>query len=363
MKRFELTRPGEGGTTHLSVGPGSLEEAGRAAAAFAAVLLVTDENVAATAWPERVEEACLSAGGPEPSRFMMPAGEDAKSLELAESLCHELVDAGAGRDAVVLAVGGGVLTDLAGFTASVFLRGIPWIAVPTTVLGMADASVGGKTGVNLAEGKNLVGSFWHPVSVHADPVALTTLDDRVYREGWAEVVKAGAIADLALFERLESESEAIAARGIGVVEETISASIAVKVAVVETDAREAGPREILNFGHTLGHAIESATGYETMHGEAVAIGMVAEARHGAALGRFDASLTDRLAACLEGLGLPATPPEGLDEADLLEALAADKKRRAGRVRIALPTGLGSHEAEAPCVEVEPEALVGALFGR
>ena len=362
MQRMQLQHGGPGSPTSVGVGPGALEEAGRAAAAAPAVLLVTDENVAATEWPARVEEACLAAGGPEPLRFLVPAGEDTKCLEMAESLCREWVEAGAGRDALVLAIGGGVLTDLAGFAASVYLRGVDWVAVPTTVLGMADASVGGKTGVNLAEGKNLVGSFWHPRSVHADPVALTTLDERVYREGWAEVVKAGAIADRALFERLESEREAIAARRVGTVDEAIAASIAVKVSVVEADAREAGPREILNFGHTLGHAIESASGYELLHGEAVAIGMVAEARLGVKLGRFDSELAERLAACCEGLGLPTAMPEGLDEADLLEALGTDKKRRGGRLRVALPTALGEHDPEAPCVEVPASVLLEAAAG-
>ena len=362
MKRMELQAPREAGATALSIGVGALEEAGRAAAAFPTVLLVADENVGVTPWFARIEAACLEAGGPEPLRFMLPVGEETKSLEFAEGLCRQWLQVGAGRDAVVLAVGGGVLTDLAGFSASIFLRGVPWIAVPTTVLGMADASIGGKTGVNLDEGKNLVGSFWHPVSIHADPETVTTLGDDVYCEGWAEVIKAGVIADLALFERLEAEAEAVRARDAVVLAALLAASIEVKASIVSADTREAGPREILNFGHTLAHALETASAHELSHGEAVAIGMVAEAKLGAQLGRFGEELPQRIAACCAGLNLSTALPEGLEDETLAAALSLDKKRRSGRLRIALPTALGAYDPTEPCVEFEASFLLAAARG-
>lgn len=359
MKRMKLATSGDARTTALSVGLGALEEAGRAAADSPTVLLVTDENVADTPWPARVEAACLAGGGPEPLRFLLPAGEQYKGLEVAAALSQQWLEAGAGRDAVVLALGGGVVTDLAGFAASIFLRGLPWIAVPTTVLGMADASVGGKTGVNLAAAKNILGSFWHPISVHSDPDTLKTLDDSVYREGWAEVIKAAAIADRELFERLESKPEAIGERDASLLSELLAASIAVKAAVVEADAREAGPREILNFGHTLAHAIETASDHEISHGEAVAIGMVAEARLGVTLGRVPDKLSARIASCCSALGLPDAMPASVDDRAMAAALGHDKKRREGKLRVALPTALGAHDPQAPCVETDAAALLAA----
>jgi len=362
MKTLELETRGDVAATAFSIGAGALEEAGRAVARSPTVLLVTDESLAETPWPLRVEAACEAAGGPEPIRFLLPTGEDSKSPEVAVALCQQWLAVGAGRDAMVVALGGGVVTDLTGFAASIFLRGIRWIAVPTTVLGMADASIGGKTGVNLAEGKNMLGSFWHPTSVHADPETLTTLEDRVFREGWAEVVKAGAIADLALFERLESEAGAVCGRESALLSELLAASIAVKAAIVEADAREAGPREILNFGHTLAHAIETASDHAVSHGEAVAIGMVAEARLGVTVGRLSAESPSRIESCCAAFGLRTSLPEGLDDEALSAALGIDKKRRDGRLRVALPTALGAFDSAAPCIDTDAGALLGAARG-
>jgi 3-dehydroquinate synthase len=359
MKRTELKVAGLSGATQLSIGGGALEEAGRAAARYPTVLLVTDESLAETPWPVQVESACEDAGGPEPIRLLLPAGEDYKSLEVAAALCNQWLEVGAGRDAIVVGVGGGVVTDLAGFSASIYLRGIPWLAVPTTVLAMADASIGGKTGVNLGEGKNMLGSFWHPLSVHADPVTLTTLEDGDYRDGWAEVVKAGAIADRALFERLEFESDAIHSRDLALAADLLAASIAVKTSVVAADAREAGPREILNFGHTVGHAIEMASDHEVSHGEAVAMGMVAEARVGAELGHCGEDLSESITSCCKALGLSTTLPDGIRDEILMAAMILDKKRRDGLQRIALPTELGAHDPASPCVEVDADALIAA----
>jgi 3-dehydroquinate synthase len=348
--------------TRLVLGAGAIDEVGDVAAPFASVLLVSDSNVAATPWPDRVADAIVQAGGSEPVRTILPPGDARKTVRAAEQAWREWLAAGAGRDAVVVGVGGGVVTDLAGFAASVYLRGVPWIAVPTTVLGIADAAIGGKTGVNLPEGKNLVGTFWHPRAVLADPLALSTLPGEIHREGWAEVVKAAAIADRGLFERLERGAERIQARDPGVTSELLESAVRVKVEVVRRDAVESGPREILNFGHALGHALEKASRHALSHGQAVAIGLVGEARLGVALGRLPADVPERLARCLSALGLPVSLPADLDDEALRSGLAVDKKRRSGRLRVAMPTALGAHDPAAPCVEAEAEDLLVAARG-
>ena len=341
MQGLRLDRPGEPAqSTLIQVGAGALEAAGAAAARSPCVLLVTDSNLCKTPWPDRVAAACEGAGGPRPHRSVLGAGEQGKTLAAAETLWSDWAACGAGRDAIVLAVGGGVVTDVAGFAASTYMRGTGWMAVPTTVLAMADAALGGKTGVNLSGAKNLVGTFWHPRSIHVAPESLSTLAERHYEEGWAEVVKAGAIADAALFERLEREAQVVRGRHQAVVGDLLLSALRVKCAVVERDAREAGAREILNFGHTWGHALETASENALSHGEAVAIGMVVEARLGVRLGRCSEELPRRLEACCRGLGLPTGRPAGLDEAKLAAALGVDKKRRAGQIGRAAWRGRG-----------------------
>ena len=303
-----------------------------------------------------VERAVAALGEGAPLRCVVAPGEEGKTLAAAQGLWREWLAAGAGRDALVVALGGGVVTDLAGFAASVFQRGVDWIAVPTTVLGMADAAIGGKTAVNLPEGKNLVGTFHQPRAVLADVDTLSTLTDEIYTDGWAEVIKAGAIADRGLFEGLTNDASALRQREPATVTSLLARAMRVKARVVESDPHEMGPREILNFGHTIGHALEHASGHALSHGRSVAIGMVAEAR----LAPGGDELAERIAQTCLALGLDPRPPSQLSATALESALTVDKKRRGGQLRVALPLAIGQHDPERPCVTVETRTLLASL---
>jgi 3-dehydroquinate synthase len=267
--------------------------------------------------------------------------------------------AGLGRDALVVAVGGGVTTDLAGFVAATYLRGIPWIAVPTTTLAMLDAAVGGKTGVDTALGKNLVGAFHPPAAVIVDPALLATLPERAYREGLAEAVKHAAITGTREMQWLATHASAILARDPDAVAALVERNIAIKAAVVADDEREGGRRAVLNAGHTVAHALEHALGLALAHGEAVGIGLVMESRAGEQLGLTAPGTADQLAALLEELGLPTSPPHDLDRARARDALTRDKKNRAGQVRATLLAGIGevARDGKAWTVAVDAEALL------
>jgi 3-dehydroquinate synthase len=251
---------------------------------------------------------------------------------------------GASRDATLIALGGGVVGDLGGFAASCWMRGIDFLQMPTTLLAMVDSSVGGKTGVNLPAGKNLVGAFHQPDAVVIDTGTLDTLPAREFRAGIAEVVKVGAIGDAAFFAWLEAHADALLARSPTAVAEAIATSCRHKAGVVARDERELGERALLNFGHTFGHAIEAEAGYgRVLHGEAVAIGMLIAARLSADLGRAPGTDAERLRVLLERFGLPTHVPSGLD-ADLLFArMRLDKKVLGGRLRLILWSALGAAE--------------------
>jgi 3-dehydroquinate synthase len=303
------------------------------------VLLVSDSNVAprhggrAAAW--------LEAAGCKVRRAVVPAGENSKSLDMAGRLFGEAVTAGLDRGSVVVALGGGMVGDLAGFVAGTFLRGIACVQLPTTMLAMVDSSIGGKTAVNLPQGKNLVGVFQQPVAVAIDLSALVTLPDREYVSGLAEVVKYGVISDADLFSLIERSVEALRKRDVAVLEAVVARCCAIKAEMVSRDERERGPRALLNFGHTMGHAIEAVAGYEALlHGEAVAIGMVYAARVSAAERGFPAADEARLAKLLRALGLPVTAPRGLDWDALRSAMATDKKTRGGTPRFVLADRIG-----------------------
>jgi 3-dehydroquinate synthase len=304
--------------------------------------LLTDETVARLHGP-RVEQA-LRARGLDPARVTVPDGEGSKSLRTVETVAEALAQRGLDRRAALLALGGGVVGDLGGFVASVFLRGVTVIQAPTTLLAQVDASVGGKTGVNLPSGKNLVGTFHQPALVYADVTALATLSPRDLASGLAEVVKHGAIASAELFELLERRAEAARAGDPELLEELVERSCAIKAAVVAADEREtgAGGRERLNFGHTVGHALETASlaAAPLRHGEAVALGMLAAARVGARLGLGDATLEARLAPLLGRLGLPVDLDAHLSPA-VLARVGVDKKRAGGRVSFVLVDRIGS----------------------
>lgn len=291
-----------------------------------------------------------------------PEGESSKTRETKGVLEDRLAALGAGRDALVVAVGGGVTGDLAGFLAATWCRGVPVVQAPTSLLAMADAALGGKTAVNVGDAKNLVGAFHQPVAVYADTEALSTLDPREYRAGLAEVVKAAALADAPGFERLEESVEALVSRKAGVLERAIDGAIRVKARFVAADPEEAGPRAFLNFGHTAAHALEAASSWTVRHGEAVAIGLVAEARLAASLHGFPREDAERIESLLAALSLPVRPPPGLSREAVRHAARRDKKVERGRLRIAVPERLGgAREGADPLREVDEEAFLEALL--
>ncbi len=295
---------------------------------------------------ERTHGAAARAGfAPERTRTLaVPSGEASKSRAEWMRLTDALLDWGAGRDTTVIAVGGGVIGDLAGFVAATLHRGVPVVQVPTTLLAMVDSSVGGKTGVDTVAGKNLVGAFHNPQLVVADVNTLRTLPELLRRDGLAEMIKHGLLADADHFTALCGLLPALAGgAGADVAElpALIGHSIGIKARVVHEDARESGRRQVLNAGHTVAHAIEHALTYRVAHGSAVAAGLVVEARLAEQLGVAEHGLADMVADAVRRAGLPDGPPASVSDATLLEATRSDKKARAGVVQYALPTRLGA----------------------
>ena len=274
----------------------------------------------------------------------IPAGEAAKTRETWVHVTDELLAAGFGRDTLLIAAGGGVVGDLAGFVAATYMRGIPFVQVPTTLLSMIDASVGGKTGVDTPAGKNLVGAFHQPVLVVADPTVLATLPPNHFRAGLAEALKHGVIASAGYFEKIAVSTESTA-RDERSLTGLIAESVRIKASVVARDERESGLRKVLNFGHTIGHAIESVSNYKLLHGEAVAIGMALEAELAEKIGVARSGTSDAIRDALNAIGLPSTFP-ALDKKAVLAATKSDKKARAGRVEYALPDKIGSMAGES-----------------
>ncbi len=272
--------------------------------------------------------------------LFFPGGEIHKRFESAEALAEQVLQGGGDRSSVVVAFGGGIVCDVAGFVAAIFMRGIPVIQVPTTLLAQVDAAIGGKTGVNLASGKNLIGSFHQPLAVIIDPDVLTTLPEREYRAGLYEIVKCGVIGDAELFDVLARDREAVLARKPEVVERIIADAVRLKARVVTEDEREGGPRRILNFGHTFGHALEAETQYNRfLHGEAVAWGMTAAVRLALAAGILGGGDGREILGCIEAYG-PIPSLEGLDAGRLAARMKSDKKTVHGRVHFVLPEGIG-----------------------
>jgi 3-dehydroquinate synthase len=290
-----------------------------------------------------------------------PAGEASKTRDQWARLTDALLADGFGRDSGIIALGGGVAGDLAGFVAATFMRGLPYLQVPTSLLAMLDASVGGKTGVDTPEGKNLIGAFHPPAAVVADPRALATLPDRDYRGGMAEAVKHGLIADAAYFGWMEQQAEALLGRDETALTRLVRRSVEIKAEVVSDDEREAGRRAILNAGHTVAHALERVTGYAIPHGEAVALGLVAECTLAEDLGLAESGVAGRVSGLLRRLGLPVRLAQPLDQERVAAAMASDKKNRSARVRFALPSRLGGMEERGGWTQEAPErALRQAL---
>ena len=272
--------------------------------------------------------------------FLFDDSESAKNLATVELLCRALSRAGADRRAVIVAVGGGVVGDVAGFTAASYLRGVRLVQVPTTLVAQVDSSVGGKTGVNLPEGKNLVGAFYPPRAVIADFETLATLPHREYRSGLYEIIKYGAIADAELFRFLERHMLALLRRDLAALAWVIPRCIRIKARIVAQDERESGLREILNFGHTFGHALEAVTGYRRfLHGEAIGWGLYAATLLGLATARIPESEATRVIRLVSSVG-PLPRLGAIRAAQLRRILAGDKKARGGRVRWVLPRRIG-----------------------
>lgn len=295
----------------------------------------------------------LGRAGARVGRILVPDGDATKNLRELGRLYEAFLDQGLDRHSAVVALGGGVVGDLSGFAAASFLRGIPFVQVPTTVLAMVDASIGGKTGVNLARGKNLVGAFHQPRGVFIDTATLASLPMRQRAAGAAELIKAAAIWDAELFAWLESHIEAFLALEPEIVLHALERACAIKAEVVARDEREGGLRRLLNFGHTLGHAIEKHARYRgLLHGEAVAIGMVFAADRSEALGHAPAGTTRRLAALLERAGLPTSPPDRPRQA-YLSAIGVDKKRQGAGIHFVVLKGIG----RAGTVSLTPEEIL------
>jgi shikimate kinase / 3-dehydroquinate synthase len=309
-------------------------------------IIVTDINVAKL-HAEHVLDS-LRRSQYKPDLLSIPAGESSKTLDTITGLWRGFLEAGLDRSSTIVALGGGVVGDLAGFAAATFMRGVDWVAVPTTLLSMVDASLGGKTGFDLPEGKNLIGSFHPPRLVMADPQVLNTLPEAELRSGLAEVVKHGIIADPDLFDLCAHGFDA----ALNNLPQIVKHAIAVKIRIIEDDPYEKGSRASLNLGHTLGHAVESVSGYRLRHGEAVAIGMVAEAKLAEYLSIAGRGLSARIARVLLALGLPTQIPKDLAKENLIRAMQVDKKKAAGVVRFALPMEIGRVQVNVEVKDLE-----------
>ncbi len=324
----------------IAIGPGllgGLGEVCRKVASGKQVLLVTDTTVDRLYGP--AAESSLKAAGYRVARAVVPAGEDSKSGPQLFTLYDRAMEHGLDRKSCVVALGGGVVGDLAGFMAATYLRGIRFIQVPTTLLAMVDSAVGGKTGINLPQGKNLVGAFYQPVHVVCDIEVLKTLPAREFAAGLAEVIKYGVIHDEALFGRLEREISGLAGNGAAL-SEIIARSCAIKADVVRQDERDGGLRNILNFGHTLGHALEKVAGYGTfLHGEAVGVGMAYAARLSAREHGLREADVERILALVQSAGLPVSAP-GYAWPDVRHAMEVDKKGSGGQPRFVLADRIG-----------------------
>jgi shikimate kinase / 3-dehydroquinate synthase len=298
------------------------------------MLLVSDSNVGPI-YADRVLTS-LQKSGLKVKLHIIPAGETNKTIDTVSSIWQGCLDANLDRKSSIIALGGGVVSDLAGFSAATYMRGCKWVSVPTTFLAMVDASIGGKTGFDLPQGKNLVGAFYPPSFVLADPDVLSTLPERELRAGLAEVVKHGVIADKELFDLCTKGWEPVTEN----LSELVRRGMAVKVKVIEEDPFEQGVRAALNFGHTVGHAVEVVSNFDLLHGEAIAIGMIAEARLAERLSIADDGFADTIKEVLFGLNLPVHIPENLSQDQIILAMNKDKKKSNGRVQFALPVKIG-----------------------
>ena len=309
-------------------------------------LLVVDKTIAST--HGRAALTSLQGAGVEPIVVELVAEESQKTIETAQQVYGAMLGAGLDRSSPVIALGGGIIGDTAGFVAATYMRGVPLIQVPTTLLAMVDAAIGGKTGVNFplpggGLGKNMVGAFWQPKAVVVDPQVLSTLNARDFRCGLAECVKGALIADASLLQFLSTEASRILALDQDVLRTLIERCLRIKAEIVAADERESGRRALLNLGHTFAHAIESISELKVRHGEAVSIGLMAAAHCAVKTGRLTADQHNHIEQVLTTFGLPIRLPSPVDEKRLLAAMRYDKKAMQGRTQLILPTGVGGAE--------------------
>ncbi len=342
----------------ISIGRGLLDSTGQIATGLLKrkrCAVVTDSNVAPL--HARPVLDSLARSGIEATLITVPAGESSKSMTVVEDVCRQMLRAGLDRQSFLIALGGGVIGDLAGFAASIFLRGIPFIQMPTTILSQVDSSVGGKTGVNTPEGKNLLGTFAQPALVVADLDTLQTLPPREYHEGFAEIIKHAAIRDAAMFQAISavfSDRSGLA--------DLIQRNVAIKARIVEEDEHETtGTRALLNFGHTIGHAIEASVPYgELLHGEAISLGMVAAARLSSEICGLPQAAVDQIIGLLQRFHLPTKLPASISDASIIEHMRHDKKFSEGKIRFVLLHGLGeafvSHDVSMSHIERAIQAM-------
>jgi len=302
-------------------------------------VIVTDSNVNPL-YGEMMREKLAEAALPV-DLIEIPAGESSKSLNIVLDVVRQLVRLKAGRKSLLIALGGGVVGDVAGFIASIYMRSIPYVQIPTTLLAQVDSSVGGKTGVDVPEGKNLLGTFYQPKAVYIDLSFLKTLSDKDFANGMAEIIKYGIIGDHNFFELLESESKGIKDRNPSLMENLVGRSCKIKADIVEMDEKELGLRRVLNFGHTLGHALEAASGYTLSHGEGVSIGMVGAAKISHRLDYLDGTSYTRIVDLIKEYHLPAKIPTGMETAEIMDFMATDKKTVGGRLHFVLVRKIGT----------------------
>jgi 3-dehydroquinate synthase len=350
----------------ILIGRGLLRELPRLLAEYCPApryVVISDSHVAEL-YGQRVARA-LQVGGIDAERLTFPAGERNKTRDTWTALCDRMLEARIGRDGAVLALGGGVVGDVAGFVAATYHRGLPLVQLPTTLLAMIDSSIGGKTGVDTTHGKNLLGAFHQPEVVIADLDTLSTLPASQLTAGMAEAIKHGVIADAAYFASLERDREALMGRDVEALERLVGRSIEIKARIVAADEREAGQRVLLNFGHTVGHAVEATSGYGILHGEAVSIGMAVEAALAERVGVAESGTHDAIAGLLQRFVLPFALPQAARIDDLIAAMQHDKKRRGGELRFALPRRVGemSGTGERGWTTAVPERLVREALGQ
>jgi 3-dehydroquinate synthase len=325
-------------------------------------IIVTDDHLRAKIGAPL--QAAFRRRGLAADLISFPAGEGSKSRRVRDAIEDRILALGAGRDSALVALGGGVVGDLTGFVAATYCRGIPYIQVPTSLIAMVDSSIGGKTGINHAAGKNLIGAFHNPIAVYIDVDHLKALPPRHFISGMAEVVKCGVIADAVLFHALEAYLDRVLRREPEILARVIEACVRIKVRVVNRDPRESGVRKILNFGHTIGHALETLSGFRLTHGEAIGIGMAAEARIAARTGLLSDAAAERIIRLTARCGLPTAIPPSLSPAAILEVARRDKKTRQGRIAYALPKRIGAmaHRAGDYGIPVEDSLVAGVLQG-